>query len=55
VVKAGEAAVIREGPPMMLSSVGTETRRSVLLVLHDSAQPWTSPVTDWTPAGRCPK
>jgi quercetin dioxygenase-like cupin family protein len=55
VVKAGEAAVIREGPPMMLSSVGTETRRSVLLVLHDSTQPWTSPVTDWKPAGRCPK
>ncbi len=55
VVKAGEAAVVGEGPPMMLSSVGNETRRSVLLVLHDSAQPWTAPATDWKPAGRCPK
>jgi quercetin dioxygenase-like cupin family protein len=55
VVKAGEAAVVREGPPMILSSVGNETRRSVLLVLHDSTQPWTSSATDWKPAGRCPK
>jgi quercetin dioxygenase-like cupin family protein len=55
VVKAGEGAVVPEGPPMMLSSVGNETRRSVLLVLHDSSQPWTSPATDWKPAGRCPK
>ena len=55
VVKAGDSGVVREGPPMMLSSVGNETRRSVLLVLHDSTQPWTSPVTDWKPAGRCPK
>ena len=55
VVKAGDAGVVREGPPMMLSSVGNETRRSVLLVLHDSTQPWTSPATDWKPADRCPK
>jgi quercetin dioxygenase-like cupin family protein len=50
-----EGTVVREGPPMMLSSVGNETRRSVLLVLHDSTQPWTSPATDWKPANRCPK
>jgi len=55
VVKAGETGIVREGPPMMLSSVGSETRRSVLLVLHDSAQPWTSMARDWKPAGRCPK
>jgi quercetin dioxygenase-like cupin family protein len=32
VAHAGEGAVVPEGPPMALSSVGTETRRSVLLV-----------------------
>ena len=55
VLKAGEAAVVPQGPPMVLSTVGTETRRSVLLVLHDSDQPWTSPATDWQPAGQCPQ
>jgi quercetin dioxygenase-like cupin family protein len=55
VLKAGEAAVVPQGPPMVLSTVGTETRRSVLLVLHESDQPWTSPATDWQPAGQCPK
>jgi hypothetical protein len=36
VARTGEAAVVPEGPPMALSSVGQETRRSVLLVLHDT-------------------
>ena len=36
IARTGEGAVVPEGPPMALSSVGTETRRSVLLVLHDT-------------------
>jgi quercetin dioxygenase-like cupin family protein len=55
VAKAGEGAMVPEGPPMALSGVGTETRRSVLLVLHDSAQPWMTVTAEWTPTGRCPK
>lgn len=55
VAKAGDSAVVPEGPPMVLSSVGGETRRSVLLVLHDSASPWVSPASDWQPKGACPK
>jgi quercetin dioxygenase-like cupin family protein len=55
VVKAGEGAVVREGPPMMLSSVGNAMRRSVLLVLHDSSKPWSMPAMDWKPKGLCPK
>jgi quercetin dioxygenase-like cupin family protein len=55
VVRAGESSLVPEGPPMMLSSVGTETRRSVLLVPHDSSKPWTMPEMQWKPKGLCPK
>jgi len=30
-------------------------RRSVLLVLHDTAQPWMTSKGDWTPKGLCPR
>lgn len=55
VVKAGESSLVHEGPPMMLSSVGTEKRRSVLLVLHDFSKPWSTLHSGWKPKGRCPK
>ncbi len=55
VVRAGEGSLVRSGPPMMLSSVGPGRRRSVLLVLHDSSQPWTMPEARWKPRGLCPK
>jgi quercetin dioxygenase-like cupin family protein len=56
VARAGESAVVRRGPSMRLSSVGTETRQSVLLVLHDVSQPWIAYVSeDWKPKGLCPK
>jgi quercetin dioxygenase-like cupin family protein len=55
VARTGEGAVVPEGPPMALSSVGTETRRSVLLVLHDTSQPWITMESDWKPKGLCPK
>jgi hypothetical protein len=54
VVRAGEGSLVPEGPPMMLSSVGTETRRAVLLVLHDSTKPWITPAIQWKPKGLCP-
>lgn len=53
--RAGEGALVPEGPPMALSSVGTETRRSVLLVLHDTSQPWITMASDWKPKGLCPR
>ena len=55
VTRTGESAVASEGPPMALSSVGTETRRSVVLVLHDTSQPWITMASDWKPKGLCPK
>jgi quercetin dioxygenase-like cupin family protein len=55
VARAGEGAVVPEGPPMRLSGVGAETRRAVLIVLHDAARPWTTMAQDWAPAGVCPR
>jgi quercetin dioxygenase-like cupin family protein len=55
IARAGEGAVVPEGPPMALSSVGNETRQSVLLVLHDASQPWITLANDWQPKGLCPK
>lgn len=55
VAHAGEGAIVPQGPPMVLRSVGAETRRSVLLVLHESSEPWTRMASDWKPKGLCPK
>jgi hypothetical protein len=55
VSRAGEGAVAPEGSPMVLSSVGRETLRSILLVLHDTSQPWTTMASDWEPKGLCHK
>jgi quercetin dioxygenase-like cupin family protein len=55
VVRAGESSMVPEGPPMSISGMGPETRRSVLLVLHPTGQPWVSPAPDWIPKGLCPK
>jgi quercetin dioxygenase-like cupin family protein len=55
VMRAGQSAVVREGPPMMLSSVGTETRHGFTLILHDASKPWTMVSSEWTPKGSCPK
>lgn len=57
VMRAGESTLVRAGPPMALSHVGAEPRRSVVvvLVLHESSEPWISRDSDWRPEGRCPK
>jgi quercetin dioxygenase-like cupin family protein len=55
VVRAGEAALVRQGPPMVLSSVGSQVRRSVLLVLHARSEPWIAPYADWKAKGLCPR
>lgn len=54
VVRAGESALVRQGPEMMLSSVGSATRRTVLLVMHDASRPWMVENTPWKPKGLCP-
>jgi hypothetical protein len=55
VMPAGEGFVVPEGPPMMLTGTGTSVRRTLGLVLHDAAQPWNIPASDWTPKESCPR
>jgi quercetin dioxygenase-like cupin family protein len=49
----GPPVIVPGGPPMHLTATGTETRRALVLVLHDSTQPPTTPTSDWTPKGLC--
>jgi quercetin dioxygenase-like cupin family protein len=61
---AGGTAMVPEAWPMAISDVGTETRRTVLLVLHPSSEPYSAPIDDgrnpgaphshWRPRGLCP-
>jgi len=49
----GSHVIVPGGPPMHLTATGTETRRALVLILHDSSQPPTIPVHDWKPSGLC--
>lgn len=55
IARAGESTIIPGGLPMALLARGTETRRSVVLILHDSSQPASTFVNDWAPKGLCEK
>ena len=45
--------IVPGGPPMHLTATGSETRRALVLILHDSTQPPTTPEHDWKPLGLC--
>ena len=49
----GESTIAAPGVPMKLTTVGTERRRSLALVLHETAKPFATPASDWTPKGLC--
>jgi quercetin dioxygenase-like cupin family protein len=49
----GSYVIVPGGPPMHLTATGTEIRRALVLILHDSTQPPTTPVHDWAPKGLC--
>jgi quercetin dioxygenase-like cupin family protein len=51
----GPPVIVPYGPPMELTATGTETRRGLVLILHDSAQPPTTVAPDWKPKGLCTK
>jgi hypothetical protein len=61
--RAGESMLAPDGWPMAIASLGAETRRAVVLVLHRSGEPYVMPVgaradaphAHWTPKGLCPK
>jgi quercetin dioxygenase-like cupin family protein len=49
----GDPVIVRGGPPMLLTATGTEQRRALVLILHQSSKPATTVVHDWTPKGLC--
>jgi len=51
--RAGETNIIPASAPITIIATGSEQRRSLWLVLHESAHPWTAPAPDWTPKGLC--
>jgi quercetin dioxygenase-like cupin family protein len=51
--RRGQYVIVPAGPPMHLTATGTEQRRSLVLILHLSSKPPTTPVHDWTPKGLC--
>ena len=50
---AGESTIAPPSVPMRLTNIGTELRRSLVLVLHETAKPRATPAPDWTPKGLC--
>lgn len=51
--RAGESTIVPAGPPMKLTATGTETRRSLVLILHETSQPSGILVSEWIPKGLC--
>lgn len=49
----GSHVIVPGGPPMHLTATGTQTRRALVLILHDSRHPPTTPAPDWVPKGLC--
>jgi quercetin dioxygenase-like cupin family protein len=55
VLRKGESGFVEGGPPMMLTGIGPEIRRALVLVLHDAEKPWMRVTTDWRPTVSCPE
>jgi quercetin dioxygenase-like cupin family protein len=51
--RAGESTIAPPNRPMTATTVGKELRRSLVLVLYETAKPWATVVSDWTPKGLC--
>lgn len=49
----GPPVIVPAGIAMHLTATGTEERRSLVLILHDSSRPPTTLVHDWTAKGLC--
>ena len=50
--KTGGTMTVPPNIPMQLNITGTEVRKSLVLVIHDSSQPRGTP-SQWTPPGAC--
>ncbi len=53
VSRKGHDVIVPEGEPMELVATGSANRRGLVLVLHSSAKPHTTVVTDWHSTGLC--
>lgn len=51
--KPGTDIIVPESVPMELTAVGTETRRGLILVLHDASKPPTTLVDSWMSKKLC--
>ena len=51
----GPPVIVPTGSPMLLTATGTQQRRAVTLILHDSSKPPTTVAHDWIPKGLCKK
>jgi quercetin dioxygenase-like cupin family protein len=49
----GPPVIVAAGTPMLLTATGTEQRRGLVLILHESGKPPTTAIHDWTPKGLC--
>jgi hypothetical protein len=49
----GPPVIVPMGLAMHLTATGTGQRRSIVLILHQSSQPATTMIHDWTPKGLC--
>jgi hypothetical protein len=49
----GQYVIVPGGLPMHLTATGTELRRSIVLILHDSSKPATHVGHEWVPKGLC--
>ena len=49
----GPAMIVPEGPAMELTATGTQTRKALVLILHDASKPATAMEHDWKPKGLC--
>lgn len=49
----GPPVIVPGGPPMLLTAIGTEQRRALTLILHESSGPPATLNHDWTPLGLC--
>jgi hypothetical protein len=45
--------IVPMGSRMYLTAMGTGRRRSIVIVLHESSQPWVTVIHDWVPKGLC--
>jgi quercetin dioxygenase-like cupin family protein len=49
----GPPVIVPEGLAMHLTATGTQQRRAMVLILHESSKPASTMVHDWTPKGMC--